>query len=177
MSLARVLGASAKDVDPGEAGFRAELDVLGAIEDWFSKEGVDPTDTNFFSYENQTVGVFFRENNWDLRIMQSPNFPDVHKVVIQLPVVAVEPNQASAVLDAVTQVPLNAHFSVDVSIYESEDDLDGYFFLSMVATIGAEPKNMQLSIGTAISDMLSYVDSFVAQLAAIPGAIPVYTSN
>jgi hypothetical protein len=50
--------ASRKDLAPKDIVFRTELEILGALEAWFSEEGIAPSDENRISPAGKQVRAF-----------------------------------------------------------------------------------------------------------------------
>jgi hypothetical protein len=173
MAFARREMASRMDLAPGDVEFRTELHMLGALETWFLQEGLDTSDPESFSYDNRNVLVNYRGNSWLIGLRPSTNFPDVEKLFVRVLVASVPSSESTQVLTLLAEVcPPNPHFSI--AVIPGEKDA---FFISASAMVGAEPKDMQLAIGVAMNDLISYASPLADELSRIPGYTMLYRAS
>jgi hypothetical protein len=173
MSLSRQLMASRKDLAPKDIVFRTELEILGALEAWFSGEGIDPSDEKSFSSAGKWMTVQYKGNGWAARIEPSINFPASHKLTMRVLLAAVRISESESLLRLLSEVcPPNPHFSISVIPAQEEE-----FFIGASTHVSGEPKNMQLAIGMAVNDLISYAGALVQELVAIPGTTILYEES
>jgi hypothetical protein len=173
MAFARREMASRMDVAPGNVEFRSEPHMLGALETWFLQEGLDTSNPESFSYDNRSILVNYRGNSWLIGLQPSANYPDVEKLFARVLIASVPSSESTQLLTLLAEVcPPNPHFSIAVIPGEESE-----FIISASAMVGVEPKNMQLAIGVAMDDLISYSNSLADELGRIQGCTVVYRAE
>lgn len=160
-SMSRQLLAEQMDIPV--TSFRDERHLTGAFEAWLTQEGIEPSNPDSFSVNENELRFAFREGLWTAHLARSINFPDAWSVEIGLDLVAV-PRSASETV-AVLLGTNNPHFTLKIAELDEQD-----LVVSAVSHCSAEPKNMQLAIGVVINDISSFRGELMEMLLAIPGA-------
>lgn len=160
ISISKQLRASS--MDEAIENFRDELHFLGSLESWLQMEGLVPWDQNQFSYEGKKAVFAYKTGYWMAEIVESLNFPGVFKLELSLDVASVDSSKIQSLMKSV--IPLgNPYFCIRVSEGEGQE-----LIVSAVSSVSSEPKNLPLSIGVAINDMLSLKDSLLRALLSVP---------